>query len=377
MILSSLPGLPLAKIEREMRHIAIYLLMEDSSAVATVFIQPFNDIGAVFRYIGLCEMHLKPTTIQSANQNRHEYESRMHRVLTYIDEHLDEAIDLPKLATVAHFSPFHFHRLFAALLGETLGDYVRRRRVEVAAMRLVVQPRTRILNIALSVGFGSAEAFTRAFKSRFGHSPTAWRAQQLLARRANSNLSQANSKQSQVLPIDFTEHAVSGKHIVKSMENNMKVSLINRAPAHVAYFRHLGAYGAPIARFWQEVYVPWAVMNKLGPDHARYGIGYDDPSITAPEQCRYDACAEVAADFFAAGRAMKKIIPGGLYAVFQFEGNVEQVGQAWEKLLKDWLPASGYQLDARPCFEYYPKGANANCKLGEFRCDICVPVTPL
>ena len=317
------------------------------------------------------------SSTQSSKQNRHEYESRMHRVITYIDEHLDEAIDLPKLAAVAHFSPFHFHRLFAALVGETLGDYVRRRRIEVAAMRLVVQPRTRILNIALSVGFGSAEAFTRAFKSRFGCSPTAWRMQLLLARRTNSNLSQVNSKQSQVLPGDFTEHGVSNTHIAKSMENNMKITLINREPAHVAYFRHLGAYGAPIARFWQETYVPWAVMNKLGPDHARYGIAYDDPSITAPEQCRYDACAEVSADFVAAGGAMKKIIPGGLYAVLQFEGNVKQVGQAWENLLRDWLPASGYQLDARPCFEYYPKGVSANCKVGEFRCDICVPVAPL
>lgn len=313
----------------------------------------------------------------SSKQNRHEYDRRMHQVLTYIDEHLDEAIDLPKLAAVAHFSSFHFHRLFAALIGETLGDYVRRRRIEVAAMRLVVQPRTRILNIALSVGFGSAEAFTRAFRSRFGCSPSAWRAQQLLARHTNSNLSQTNSKHSQALHADFAEHAVSGKHLAKTMENSMKVSLIKREPAHVAYFRHLGEYGAPIARFWQETYVPWAVMNKLGPDHARYGIAYDDPSITAPEQCRYDACAEVSADFVAAGGAMKKIIPGGLYAVFQFEGNVQEVGQAWEKLLRDWLPASGYQLDARPCFEYYPKGANANCEAGEFCCDICVPVTPL
>ena len=70
------------------------------------------------------------------------------------------------LAEVAHFSPFHFHRLFSAWMGETLGDYLRRRRVEVAAMRLVAQPRVTVLQTALSVGFGSAEAFTRAFKAR-------------------------------------------------------------------------------------------------------------------------------------------------------------------------------------------------------------------
>lgn len=100
----------------------------------------------------------------------------MHRVLEHIDQQLDEPLELDALAAVANFSPFHFHRLFTAWMGETLGDYVRRRRLEVGAMRLVAQPRLSVLQVALSVGFGSAEAFARAFKFRFGAPPTAWRA---------------------------------------------------------------------------------------------------------------------------------------------------------------------------------------------------------
>ncbi len=96
----------------------------------------------------------------------------MHRVLEHIDRHLDESLDLKALAEVAHFSPYHFHRLFSAWMGETLGDYMRRRRLEVAAMRLAAQPRVPILEIALSVGFGSSEAFARAFRSRYSCSPT-------------------------------------------------------------------------------------------------------------------------------------------------------------------------------------------------------------
>lgn len=298
----------------------------------------------------------------------------MHRVLAYIDEHLDEQLDLANLAEVAHFSSFHFHRLFSAWMGETFGDYLRRRRVELAAMRLAAQPRTRILNIALSVGFGSAEAFTRAFKKRFGCSPTAWRQQQTSQRHAKGNAGQANSKLSQALQASFAEHEVSRK---LNKEIIMKVTLIDRQPATVAYFRHLGPYGDPIARFWQETYVPWAVMNKLGADHARYGISHDDPSITAPEQCRYDACAEVSPSFLATGGALKTTILGGKYAVLNFKGNVEQVGEAWAALLRDWLPSSGLQLDGRPCFEYYPKGAACNGKTGEFECEICIPVIPL
>ncbi|HEY3195909.1 MAG TPA: AraC family transcriptional regulator [Candidatus Dormibacteraeota bacterium] len=77
-----------------------------------------------------------------------------------------------------NFSSFHFHRLFTAWFGETLGEYVRRRRLETAALRLVAQPRLPVLQVALSVGFGSTEAFARAFKARFGSTPTAWRVSQ-------------------------------------------------------------------------------------------------------------------------------------------------------------------------------------------------------
>src|ERR1700736_5545932 len=111
-------------------------------------------------------------------ESRSEYVARMHRVLEHIDRELDQPLELEALAAVANFSSFHFHRLFTAWMGETLGDYVRRRRLEVGALRLVAQPRLGVLQVALSVGFGSTEAFARAFKSRFGVPPTAWRATQ-------------------------------------------------------------------------------------------------------------------------------------------------------------------------------------------------------
>src|ERR1700733_4356302 len=111
----------------------------------------------------------------AAPRSRDVYVDRMHRVIEHIDQHLDQYLDLESLAEVAHFSPFHFHRLFSAWMGETLGAYLRRRRCEIAATRLVAQPRLGVLQIALGVGFGSAEAFTHAFAARFGCSPTTWR----------------------------------------------------------------------------------------------------------------------------------------------------------------------------------------------------------
>src|SRR5437764_2907191 len=132
-----------------------------------------------------------------SRDSRSVYERRMHKVLDHIDRQLDKPLDLESLAEVAHFSPFHFHRLFAAWMGETLGDYLRRRRIEVAAMRLSSQPRLSVLTAAISVGFGSGEAFTRAFKTRFGCSPTTWRKQNSHRRGANRNSDQVNSKNDQ------------------------------------------------------------------------------------------------------------------------------------------------------------------------------------
>ncbi len=308
-----------------------------------------------------------------SRDSRSEYVHRMHRVVEHIDRHLDRTLKLGELATVAHFSAYHFHRLFLAWMGETLGDYLRRRRVEMAAMRLAGQPRVTILNLALSVGFGSSEAFARAFKHRFGASPTAWRALQIAQRRNNSNPSQLNRKPDQSPHDNSAEHGLSS---TQHMENHMNVKLIDRQLVTVAYLRHLGPYGESLSQFWQQTYYPWAVTNNLL-NKPRYGISHDDPSIVAAQQCRYDACAEIDTDFVVSGGALKTTIPGGKYAVLEFNGTNPQIGDAWSALLRDWLPASGLQLDARPCFEHYPVGATYDAKTGKFACDICIPVVPL
>jgi AraC family transcriptional regulator len=301
----------------------------------------------------------------TAADSRAEYERRLHRVLEAIDQRLDQPLDLASLAAVAHFSPYHFHRVFAAWMGETLGDYLRRRRVEQAASRLAAQPRLSVLQAALSVGFGSGEAFTRAFKARFGCSPTAWRAQ-----RKND---QADSKVDQA----WRRHSGQSEPLTTTHRGTaVNVQLIDRQPARVAYMRHIGPYGEPIGRFWQEVVAPWMVTDGLM-GRARYGISHDDPSVTDPTQCRYDACVEVDDGYAPSGRALITTLPGGRYAVTHFEGTGADIFVAWRRLLGEWLPSSHLQLDLRPCFEHYPVGSNWDPETGVFDCEITIPVASL
>jgi AraC family transcriptional regulator len=304
-------------------------------------------------------------------RSRDVYVDRMHRVTVYIDQHLDQFLDLEILAEVAHFSPFHFHRLFSALMGETLGAYLRRRRCEVAATRLLAQPKLSVLQIALGVGFGSAEAFTHAFGARFGCSPTTWRLQQAAARPAIRNLDQANSKPDQVEKDDATKNGLPIK-----TETPMKVQIIERKPAQIAYLRHVGPHGQPIGAFWQTQVYPWMAANGLI-GQPRYGISHDDPRVTAPEQCRYDAGCEIPASALARGNAHRTTIPGGRYAALSFMGVVADFEPAWDALLRDWLPSSGLQLDSRPMFEYYPTDSSYDPSTGVLECQLCVPVIPL
>ena len=305
-----------------------------------------------------------------SRDSRSEYQKRMHRVTEHIDRNLDQPLDLATLAEVAHFSPYHFHRLFSAWMGETLGDYLRRRRLEIAAIRLVTQPRTPVLHVALAVGFGSAEAFARAFRARFGCAPTVWRTQTCAA---NSNPDQVDRKLDQASTAALQDDEGSYR---RYLELSMNVRLIERQPVTVAYLRHVGPYGEPVHRFWMQTVYPWLSANHLL-DPPCYGVSHDNPGVTAPDQCRYDACVEVPADYIPTGGALKTTLPGGKYASLHFRGGLADIGPAWNSLLGQWLPSSGLQLDHRPCFEVYSKETTYDPTEGMFECDICIPVVPL
>ena len=102
------------------------------------------------------------------------HRARMTRVLEYLAEHLDEAVAPVALARIAGLSARQTERVFARTMGETPRACVRRLRLERAAMRLR-KSRVSILAVAVDAGFQSHEAFTRAFRQRFGHSPVDYR----------------------------------------------------------------------------------------------------------------------------------------------------------------------------------------------------------
>ena len=93
-----------------------------------------------------------------------EYSARINRVIDYIEENISHSLSLTELSNVAHFSPFHFHRIFSGMVGETLNTFIQRIRLEKAATKLILNPKKAVTEIALECGFSSSPSFARAFR---------------------------------------------------------------------------------------------------------------------------------------------------------------------------------------------------------------------
>jgi AraC family transcriptional regulator len=317
------------------------------------------------------------------DSHRPGYVARINRVVDHIDAHLAEPLDLAALAAVANFSPWHFHRLFQALTGETLAERVRRRRLESAAIRLLASPQQAALGIALEVGFGSAEVFSRAFKAHFGVTPSAWRrgAWRDWAQRHREQLSkihQAQRKDHQAV-IEALRHDAQPwqrRHDTHGAPA-LNIELRTFPDTRVAYLRHVGPYGSPgIPLLWQR-FAAWCGQHDLlQPGRALVGVSQDSADFTPPEKCRYDACVPVDAGFRAEGEIGVQTLAGGRYACARFEGTAMEIHTAWMKVYGEWLPGSGYQPDDRPCLEVYDDGG-VDPETGRFTCLLCVPLKPL
>ena len=313
--------------------------------------------------------------------HRNSYVARINRVIDHIDAHLDAPLDLQVLADVAHFSPWHFHRVFQAFTGETLAERVRRRRLEIAALRLLASPPETALAIALDVGLGSAEVFSRSFKNYFGVTPTAWRRgahrDWVEARRGElSKIHQAGRNSRQAVADAFSDdgHDWQSRQQVPIDEGaDMQLEIKTFPNVRVAYMRHLGPYGdAGIGRLWQR-FGSWRRAEGLGGSET-YGIAPDSPDITSPEKCRYDACVAIDDTFKPSGEVGIQTIAGGLYACQPFTGTTDDINGAWMRVYSQWLPESGYQADDRPAVEAYGAEFKFDPKTGAFFCELRLPV---
>jgi AraC family transcriptional regulator len=318
---------------------------------------------------------------------REEYTARVNRVIDYIEDNIDQELSLPVLAGIAGFSPFHFHRIFGSLIGETLNGFIQRIRMEKAASALVQNPRESITAIAIACGFSGASTFAHAFKEAFGMNASEWRAGGYHKDRKNRH---TDRKKWQVISNYRQEYAPHLKYSINKQEWRVEMkpnkNLITNIEVKdtpemtIAYIRHIGPYAGDVglfSRLFTKLY-SWAGPRGFltSPETKTVTIYHDNPEFTDPNKLRIDVGITVPPDAKVDGEVGKTTIPAGKNAIAHFEIRTDQYADAWNAIFGGWLPESGYQPDDRPCFELYLNDSKTHPE-GKCIVDICVPVKPL
>jgi len=286
-----------------------------------------------------------------------EYSRRIQKSLKFISLNLDQTIRLDDVARASHFSPYHFHRIFHALVGETVNDYVSRKRMEQAVKRLVYQPGLSVTEVAEAGGFSSSANFAKAFKLYFGVSPSELRNQQSQYT-DNSKIGKIFSKYGKVFnPQELYSQFVTKDNVFnpdKLEEMLMKVKVKEQQEKRIAYLTTPNGYELDsIFATWDKI-IHWASVQGIESENqVRFAICHDNPTITPEEKCRYDAAIVVEPQVEIVPPYHQSVIPGGKYAVAYYKDDAEKISPFITELCSHWFPSSGYEPDDYPVIFNY------------------------
>jgi AraC family transcriptional regulator len=275
------------------------------------------------------------------------------RVLVHIQSHLDGDLSLRALAGVSHASPYHFHRTFRAIVGETAKEYVQRVRLERAAIRLLLH-KDAVVGIAFDSGFRSHETFCRAFKKRFRVSPRTFRHRTRRTRPEDG-------------PPDARSLDESGGAYSLS-----KTKIVEMSETHLVCLRHVGPYSEVPPGLWDRL-VAWAGRSGVPGPRVLFGIAHDAPGITAPRRLRFDAAVRVPGPLQLKGDFACQTLPSGTYALSTHLGHFRTLGRAYRAIVARLHRLPGYDILGLPTVEVYRSTRiNTECELNET--DIYIPL---
>jgi AraC family transcriptional regulator len=272
--------------------------------------------------------------------------ARIEAVCRTIEDRLAEEPTLDELAHAADLSPFHFHRLFRGLVGETVAGYRRRLRLERAAYR-IEHGEDDLLVVAMDAGYGSHEAFTRAFRRQFGVPPSEYRSR------------------------------VKGEAVELGPTDELEVRVEHEDPLTVACVRHVGPY-AEVGDAWRAL-MKWGWSKMLFGSRRTFGLSHDDPDVTEPDRLRYDACMVIAPGTRTKGRVERKDLAGGTFVVTTHAGDYGSIGTTYARLFARVATrgAGGrsWRLGDPPSREVYLNDPRRT-KPADLRTEIWMPVEP-
>ncbi|WP_024873570.1 AraC family transcriptional regulator [Tolumonas lignilytica] len=280
-----------------------------------------------------------------------EYKERVNRTIRFIEDNINQKLSLSDVAKVSYFSEFHFHRIFRAIVGETVNDYIARRRIEKAINMLVFKPKTSITEIALACGFSSNANFSKAVKIHFGFTPSEIRNPQKIK---DSKIGKVFSKYGKDFnPVDLYPNHITN-NVIFIGDTNMNVEIKDLEEQQVCTLPSEAGY-QPEAIFnaWDRL-IQWAIANGIQTNtQQRFAFCFDNPTVTPIDKCRYEASIVIDETVQVKSPFSLSKIPKGKYAVLYFKGKPEDTIKAQLGIYSDWFPQSGFEPDNFPMLEHY------------------------
>jgi AraC family transcriptional regulator len=262
------------------------------------------------------------TTMTETGAN---YEDKLNRVTAYIYDHLDGELDFATLAEVAALSPYHWHRIYHAVRGETAVATARRLRLQRAAVDLAGSAKS-IEEIAARAGYGGVQAFTRAFSDSYGLPPARYR--------------------------EEGSHRDFKPGVLEAPRASWRIEVRHIPPTSLLSVDHVGSY-MDIGRAFETLFGRAGAQGLLSPQTRMIGVYYDDPSAVAEEKLRSSAAIVAPADAEAAAPLRRLETKAGEYAVLRHRGPYVAMRAAYLWLFGTWLPQSGRDAADAPVMEEY------------------------
>jgi len=252
------------------------------------------------------------------------YETRLRRVSNHIHEHLDEELDMDGLAEIACLSPYHWHRIYRAIYGETAAAIVKRLRLHRAAGD-IVETDLGISEIAKRSGYPNVQSFNRIFKAVYGMPPARYR------KEGSHTLFESKQRKASIM---------------------FDISIRTLKPTEVVGVSHQGSYMG-IGKAFEQLFGTLYARGQGQPGQRMIGIYLDDPDVVAVDKLRSYACVETDAAQPAQAPLERRTLEGGDYAVLRHKGPYAEMHKAYTWLYGEWLPMSGRKLRDTVMFEEY------------------------
>ena len=255
------------------------------------------------------------------------YKKQFNKVFEYIHLNLDGELNIKTLAEVASISEYHFHRLIKSFLGEALGTYIKRIRVETGA-KLLKYSDSSVTDIAYKVGYETPTSFNKSFKKQFKVSPSVFRENPL------TSLDKVKQKQGK------TNFDI----IVKNITIDSFKIICHPSKGKLTLDK--------IELLWKDL-VSFAFQNKILTNKTNFiGIHWDDPSITDTENIRYDACLSIENEINNCPFPIKQITKGK-YLCFTYKGDEKYLGDVYDQIFRDFIIEKDIKLRNQPLFEQF------------------------